>query len=730
MAEDFVILTPEELAKQGRPDDFEIVTMGEDKDQPGFVRRALRWVEGGERREFDLPEFEARGAGEAQRARVGLGITLAGTPERQAEVFRENVPEATYTEDKFGNLIGEMEFTNPEWLQFLGKPKTEVERGYINRPGISKRDVLTIAGQGLLYAGPAGRAMRASTLPRRMIRTGVAEGATSLAIDAGAEQFGAEPGGELTRAGIAGGAGATLAGLAPVVGTAWRKVMRYAPGIGGALSSTAESAAKKIGLDPSAINERLKRIIEARVEGGLDKLEEARRALFDYFNITPTLGQARDDLSQLGREDTWRQTIGGPGEVMRRADERQAGELGRAREQVQSELTGGRPIVQSESDAAARVMDRLDESSAVLRTRIDEAYNAARDVDMSVSPESSRGLLESMLTALKDARRIIGSDELTPATNDAIKRVQLLAGKDSQFKRFSLTQLDVLRQELRSTRGHAKVAGDAANIDIMVSSLDRWIDDVVDAGLYWGDSAALAQLKAARGLRREYATKYELADPSDEAGRAMQKIMGPQGVANDATTWRMEPRHVANLIIGTSELGGTRLSVAIARRVQRALGEGAEEWDNVREMAWLRLSMDDKGVPRKPEAFRDVLNRALYRSKSMMDTLFSKEEQALFKDYRTMLLMTAGTRTRTGQRSAFTFGNVIRKGLRTKGVGKRFGGDPVQAFGWQAAANAPTVIPYLAARNATRQRLTRGIRSPFLIGAGTSAATTTAPEQN
>jgi hypothetical protein len=218
-----------------------------------------------------LPENSAPGT--RARANQAMKQSLA-TPDQEAQVdiLAKAIPGLERKEDQYGNIM----LKAPGMSDFA----------YLNKPGMSKRDVMEFGAQTALTA-PLLAGAGASNLAKRVVGGGIGMGLSSLAEDAAANYGGSDQGYDGDRAALSAGLGAAI----PAAGAA-------VSGAGGFLSG----AARKIGdaaqaiTDPEAV---AKRAVQSAFQEDLESgaLGNANRAA--QLSDRPAAGLRGQDLRTM-----------------------------------------------------------------------------------------------------------------------------------------------------------------------------------------------------------------------------------------------------------------------------------------------------------------------------------------------------------------------------------------------------------------------------------------------
>ena len=164
-------------------------------DKPGFISRTMSKVSnlitGEGRKDPNIGEYEVD-LGDTPSfmgdLRTARGVIFSSEDEQIKDIIKDNIPGAEFKTDERGNNL--VKIPGQDWE-------------YINKPGLSKRDITNVLGQGAVYlkGGKTAAKMAHRSLPLRAAAVAGTEGALSTGMDLVAQQAGSEQGVDLPRAG-------------------------------------------------------------------------------------------------------------------------------------------------------------------------------------------------------------------------------------------------------------------------------------------------------------------------------------------------------------------------------------------------------------------------------------------------------------------------------------------------------------------------------------------------
>ena len=189
------------------------------------------------------------------------------------------------------------------------------------------------------------------------------------------------------------------------------------------------------------------------------------------------------------------------------------------------------------------------------------------------------------------------------------------------------------------------------------------------------------------------------------------------------------PEEIVSYLFGASKLGGKSSTVSALRKLSSIVGKDSDEWGSVKEIAWMKLSRDKQGNPLTAQAFEKSWKEALNENKSLINELFSVNEQGLIRRYNEALQATKRESTNASQ-TAFSIESALRYTLRRFGQRESFTkGNVGSGTVLQFLARSP-INPLGAASFARERQAVKAIspfdaprrKAPLLPAAGEAAA--------
>ena len=607
---------------------------------------------------------------------------------------------------------------------------------FINRPGLSGADVEGVVGN-IVGNIPAGMvAMGGKTLASQALRAAGGAGATSIAGDAAVGAMGGGNTIDMGKAGIT----AAAAPIAQVIGAKLFPLLNNKPlvNVFGNLTPEGSQAMRQAGLDPAMFTpEGLAKLNEAYRRMGAGFEGDAAQAVAgriqaEQFGLKSTLGQQTGDVRQIAKEQAMRNYARGKGAGDRITafdqEQRAAVEAAAAREQGRLSAKPG-PAFADEYEAGASLTQKIRGKATELDNEIGAAYRYVEGKSLAFEGTAIKDLKAQVEAALV-AKNVTLKQDLTPSAIAALERVNGIKnavnlsgttpgipGKWSKtiFEDVDFQDLATVRKQLTGLRNGAKSPEDARGVRIAIQAYDEWIDAAVDKGLARGEKDAIQALKKARELRTKYGSQFEDRSFDGDAGRVMDRIIN-----TDVT-----PNEVANLLIGYGEAGQAPVATRVAKRLEDIFGKGSPEWNEVRELAFMRIVNGPKGTPGGYQAIVSRFDKAIEgQGQSYVRALFSPGEIQRMRQFRDALgrlvpPKTASNPSGSGYEIGRMMEDFVGKLLGAKAV---MSADPTAAAGALGVKGGKAVLNSRAASQAVQGVPTAPGRG-FAVAPGVGAAT-------
>lgn len=269
----------------------------------------------------------------------------------------------------------------------------------------------------------------------------------------------------------------------------------------------------------------------------------------------------------------------------------------------------------------------------------------------------------------------LGAD--TPLANRAMKWAESIAKRAETDGIIPGKEIDRLRQFLNKS-----ASGSTNDIDalrLMRKGFNEWLNSAVEAGVIYGDDAAIASLKEAPALWRAYAKEFSGKDGSSKFIARM--------VETDA-----DPKQVARWLWGTTAAGGGNMTSKHAVALKKLLGENSDAWGAVKQGMFETLIAPTNKGPLGPQALSNNI-RSFFSSKKdsykLAEVLFTPAERAeLMKFSNAVRELVPPEGTVNFSNSAITMAMIAKDGAGAARMALRRAGDSVVPFGGDVAASA------------------------------------------
>jgi hypothetical protein len=621
-----------QYAKQQRPPEQD-----EEGDGPGL----LRSLAGKAAVPFRMLRDAVKGPQDPAEAETPGLTWMSPAVERAKVVTFDDDAYADIIQKDLGNRFISMErdannYPIVSYIGHDGKPRRE----YINVPGLDMQDVdrgLSSAIPFMLGAGAANLGLRAvgttGVLPRMAAHT-LAAGGSSVAADQVAGSMGSEQGTDWTRAGMAAAGGGIFEGLSGPMTRLWEAIFRRHPvGADGKLAGEAADLARRSGLDPDDMSERLTRDFARDANRAADLGEVGAKFRTGEFDIPTTRGQRTKNSDFLGSEEEMRRGLMGreTQSVMRDFDTRQK----QAIEGAVRETVPGRVAPQ----AGARDVPSLGTGTRDgLRTARDLILDEQDKVWARVGPmfpdkEGAFAPMPGHLKSRLDEAGVIPDPRTTPQTHNMLEELESYARRETTQPGYALlpSEVNVLdvdgmrRRLLGRYRSAERGSADEKSAKAVYDSFNDWIDDAAERAMLSGSPDSAAALRAARGFTREMKELFEPRGAKGQMTPAARKIAS---VLDEADSGEGVIRALFGS--GNPRSAPPEGSVQALQHMREMLVRTGQErtWDDIRMAYWLKLAQDNKGGILSPGRLQGNIDGAFANQKTLMDTLFSATDQA------------------------------------------------------------------------------------------------------
>ena len=632
--------------------------------------------------------------------------------------------------ESFKMFMGTMATTDPRALQDIilksveGSQGGEDEKGnpyvviggkpfYTNKQGLSPVDAVGFVGDIIQFIPAAKLASVAKSAATRLGIAGVTSGGISAAKETAAQMLGSQQEFDTFKVGLdtAFGAGGQVVGDALATYLRARKPVFNSAG---EVSGQFKDILKQSGINFDEFGEKGKEaIVSAYRNLGSKFAQEADRitsvaSAADTGRIPLTLGQSTGDVRQIASEEAMRNAGRGKlaQNIMQRFDLAQRKAIEEEASLVSKAIAPeARAINQTESGGT--IYEMLRGKKQEMRGGMTKAYDAT-DLRALNIPVSAVDEMPLRIQKVIQEQNLVFDPKLTPSATEAFSDVKNAVPKMEgvTVTDINLKSLENTRKKLNSYYGTAANDTDKLVINTIRNEFDNWLDDTITKGLASGDPEQITKLKEARGIARDYFSKFKV-DPK-AADVDAQKIIDK--IASKDLT----PVETMNYLFGTSKIGENQVAVRVAKKFKDIFGENSEQFNEFRQAAYMRLVQDTQGnVKPASKIVKEVDELIMGKGAQLANEIFTPEQVKSLREFRTALAKTvtpsqAMNPSKTGYEIA-RLGEDLMKGL---GLITMAGGDVATGAGLTAATGL--VKPARGAVSAFQA--TRGLSAPTLQG--------------
>ena len=648
--------------KEIKDDDLFEVLQTIKSQEPGKISKAITattdFFSGTKRTEFsELEEFgyskdsDAPTVGKAFK--IATGMLLTPNVRTQMDIIKSQIPEVTFTKDKYDNIIVFM----PD-----GKPF------YLNKPGASTKDFVELTGQILQYIPGFSWAMKKAgkSYLKRVLLSGAAGGTTSVVQDIGATTLGSKEGLDVPKAAISTFAPMVFeAAITPVVSAVWKKIVgnsAYSKVIKKdgkdtyVLTKKGEEAAKAAGLDVTKINSQTIKRFSTELTKGVDADVAAAQSAAGKFGFRLAGSQAKGDAEGIATLiEASKGTFGKETQQLVLNFLRKQGvDIENTATNLISKFNRGQLNFDSLDDVGQSVIQSLKSIYQKASDKATTAYNLVdKDAVFQAQNSNVDVLLASIQKAIKEGTDIIDK-ELTPLTLKGMKFIEtfvknIKSKKIQKTNTTTLNSFETLRKKLNGLIGDTTSKTDKKNLIAMKQEFDKLYDDSIDNLLFSGKREAIEAIKKARSLFKKREELFAI-NPikkgglkiDDKAGKVIQKILNDPDVT---------PMKTIDWIFGTAGLGRKSEALSIIKRLKKIFNaEGKDlskiaavnkDFQSLRTGFFFKLVKDSiKNNKFSPEGFVKQWESVMARDKALVKELFDDDEIKLVGEFVTQVRKT------------------------------------------------------------------------------------------
>jgi hypothetical protein len=627
----------------------------------GLLERAGRWLTGADREEsiggplsLELPMTSA------QSARMTALMATTMTPERLKSGIQMIEPDVQFQEDSAGNLVALWPRKNERG------EVTGFQRFYPNPPGLDVSDVMRGSG-AVAAAMPVGRALQTIGLPTAGLLGGATIGATEAALIEGASSALSGAPYQVTDIplGGLGGAGGELIGrgIQSAMGAATRLAPSAVVDASGNLLPDVAAAIRRAGLDPAQVSPAIAANIMNSIRAGVDAGPAAMSAMSRNLPtpVPMTTGQITGSAGQQLFEDMVGKGVYGQiGEALMTGQrQRQQEALTQNLDQILEGLRpGAAPVSRGEGGMAAQ--EALARAREAQRAETNRLYTEARGTTAVVDPDAALGVADAMRAEYRSA--------FSPRTAPTV--AALLDDFDQAASSGDIRAMMQWREQASSLRsGAPTVEGAAAGR--VISAFDKKIEEAINNALLSGDADAVSKWGQAISKYADFASKWK--------SKGILNLLTDKVTRDGDRVLKVAPESAANVVFGATA-GGLANNTGLARDLVTLRATlPADEWNQLRQEAFIRLMDTSKGAFRSGEQqisgvnFKKAWENLTEKNRGVVNSLFTPEEQRLFSQFADVAAKATNTAVNASNTAAAA-GGIIQK------VAASFGGTQLAQF--------------------------------------------------
>jgi hypothetical protein len=397
--------------------------------------------------EFDLPTSLAFTKPVAM-ARTAAGLMMTFDPRKQVAIIARNFPELKFEEDEKGNIV-------------VDASAYGGEKGFLNMPGISFRDVMQFAGQAAAYT-PAARTARAGAAAlSNAARVGSASAATAGATSALSDQAAKERGtvklgdvremlnnppdrgsfkeeyeaqlqglerldpeienkGEMALTGVIGaGSQAVVQTAARALPWLYSKIKATKGQVTDDIRQAVRRTVASIGGNADDVTDDMILDIAMATREGASPAEAVAVAGEREFDVPLKAGQRTLDDAQLSFEEASRTGTRGEAaqRISRSFEEKQQQKIGAAQGRISQQVIGGGSVEGGRGTRGAIIGEQVRTAEEAASEAVSKAYDAVGDA--SLKPGAFQDLIKATRQAIDDVE-FVNRPKLTKATNEVL----------------------------------------------------------------------------------------------------------------------------------------------------------------------------------------------------------------------------------------------------------------------------------------------------------------------
>ena len=595
----------------------------EDQDNRGSIEKGVDAVVGaagaasdwvtGSNVEPEIPKLSDVGVGKLATSEAGksiiMGVLASSSDDgRIKKAFQEAIPDSQFQQDKFGNLV----VIAPTSRDENSRPQSW-ERFYPNPQGADLATAYNVSSIASL-AAPINRLVGGAGYTAAALTGGIEGGmleafSSYLAND----QYNVMEIPKNTAGGL------LSKPFGDLLGAAYNKIKsivneaRVGDMPTGAAEQEIASALAEEGLNPEDVLDTIYREMGADISSGASPADAARYRTAQGLN--PPVPMTRGDVSNDKGRGLLEDSIlsGNYGDQARTQMEGIRSSQNVAIEQnlgnIQQQVAGPDGQVIDRRVGGAQAQSELVASKTAQGAARDAAYDAARASEAFIDPDNGSQIADSILQSVNTTFSDINAPLAFRLFNE--KLAPLLQEGQSLKSIFETRQLLTKHSNQAGPEGAAAAA--------MNRQLDQQLVDQSNDLLLYGDSDAVGTWLDAIGKHKDFMKKWE--------DKGILKDLTSEGIRDGEMVLNKDPSDVANAIfsvaLNPNKTGMTRNLITLKKELS------SEAWNGLRQEFYIKLSekMMKSNGDLSGQTFATSW-KAVKSNKTLVDTLFTKEERA------------------------------------------------------------------------------------------------------
>ena len=653
----------------------------EDQDNRGSIEKGVDAVVGaagaasdwvtGSNVEPEIPKLSDVGVGKLATSEAGksiiMGVLASSSDDgRIKKAFQEAIPDSQFQQDKFGNLV----VIAPTSRDENSRPQSW-ERFYPNPQGADLATAYNVSSIASL-AAPINRLVGGAGYTAAALTGGIEGGmleafSSYLAND----QYNVMEIPKNTAGGL------LSKPFGDLLGAAYNKIKsivneaRVGDMPTGAAEQEIASALAEEGLNPEDVLDTIYREMGADISSGASPADAARYRTAQGLN--PPVPMTRGDVSNDKGRGLLEDSIlsGNYGDQARTQMEGIRSSQNVAIEQnlgnIQQQVAGPDGQVIDRRVGGAQAQSELVASKTAQGAARDAAYDAARASEAFIDPDNGSQIADSILQSVNTTFSDINAPLAFRLFNE--KLAPLLQEGQSLKSIFETRQLLTKHSNQAGPEGAAAAA--------MNRQLDQQLVDQSNDLLLYGDSDAVGTWLDAIGKHKDFMKKWE--------DNGILKDLTSEGIRDGEMVLNKDPTDVANAIfsvaLNPNKTGMSRNLITLKKELS------PETWNGLRQEFFIKLS--EKMMKSNGELSGQTFAtswKAVKSNKTLVDTLFTKEERANIDALAATSMRISGKAANYSNSA-----NSLMNGL--KGVMNMFGPTPVS----RGAGSLPIVTQAMSA---------------------------------